>query len=148
MLDHFREDNEFSTIVSALIRSDVDSLLRKDVYQENNHGLMSDIALMRLLNAKVLHSDLKYEMVVNRLRGTLIKMFDREGVCLEHSVSYQEYNLGILADIKKIFPKDHALGREIEKIFLKSKEILGAFLLDNGSYVPVGDSLGVQILRF
>lgn len=136
----FIEDAIFLRKIDILVKNDISSLLRKDIYQENNHGLMADVALLRLVRGGLFNSDVEYDVVVARLKNTLDKIFDNFGVCLEHSISYQEYNLIILSEIDDLISGEFELKNRINQIFLKSKEILGSFLLGSGCYMPFGDS--------
>lgn len=136
----FEKCSEINDLLSIILKNDIASLLKNDVYQENNHGLMADMAIIHALKVGMKLSPDLINKVHGRLLKTLVKMYDQEGVCLEHSVSYQEYNLAILGDIRKNLPMESAAHSLIDKIFAKSREFLGYHLLDNGQYIPIGDS--------
>lgn len=136
----FDSSSKVCPLIDELLNNDISTLLREDVYQENNHGLMADVAIIRAINEGCSLSSDVSSLVYKRLYATLSKMYDEEGVCLEHSISYQEYNLSILADIKEIVPAGSFVHPFIDKVLVKSKQVLGSFFLNNGQYIPIGDS--------
>ncbi|RUR27852.1 hypothetical protein ELY33_14775 [Vreelandella andesensis] len=136
----FKIDNIVLVSLSNILEEDIKTLLSDHVYQNNNHGLMADVAIIKALRSEFSSNRLTLNKVFKRLGETLQKMYDGEGVCLEHSVSYQEYNLEIISEIKLLLPKDSRLNYIIDNIVIKSKEFLGFFLLNNGQYIPLGDS--------
>ena len=146
----FIHDERVLVIISKVLEKDINLLLSDHVYQNNNHGLMADVAIIKALRSEASSNRLTLTKVYNRLGETLLKMYDDEGVCLEHSISYQEYNLEIISEIKKLLPKDNCFHGVIDNIIEKSKEILGFYLLNNGQYIPIGDSFRLpnkRILR-
>lgn len=136
----FKSDEKILVILSKTLEEDIRALLSDHVYQNNNHGLMADVAIIKSLCSEPSSNRSTLDKVYKRLGETLLKMYDDEGVCLEHSVSYQEYNLEIISEIKKLLPKDSYLHDNIDNIMEKSKELLGSYLLNNGQYIPIGDS--------
>lgn len=150
LIDELKDSDEVTKILVTIVRNDVDSLLKDEVYQENNHGLMADMAIIKALSSRIEFLPSLSDAVHARLIKTLSKMYDEKGVCLEHSISYQEYNLAVLIDIKNILSKEDALQAYIDTILQKSKELLGFHLLSNNQYIPIGDSFrlpNVNILK-
>lgn len=143
------------TLAGALrneISKNIRSCLLDTYKRRNNHGLMVDKAVLRcifrdmhLFNRH--HAEVGF--VLGRVRDQLDGIFDDEGFCKEHSVSYQEYNLGIVLDLLEVMRKAHGRGideelhilwERVEKIKEASRRALGHLLKDDETYMTVGDS--------
>ncbi|HDZ49575.1 hypothetical protein LCGC14_0056310 [marine sediment metagenome] len=142
-MEDFKELPSVLDKIEKILKNDVASLLKGDVYQINNHGLMADVAIIKAINAGVNFFPGLNDIVHDRLINTLSSMYDEEGVCLEHSISYQEYNLLILSEVKKILPAKSIALSVINRVVEKSREVLGFHLLKNKQYIPIGDSFRV-----
>lgn len=146
LLSSLRSNEEHYKLVLLEIYKTVDAFF-KDTYKEsNNHGLMVDISILESLQNKDLLN--KYETKVpilkKRILNQLVTIFDENGFVKEHSISYQEYNLNILFNLKDAVKKSqiefNELDEFVEKCVLNIKEILGFALKSNKEYFAIGDS--------
>lgn len=135
-------------IINRLLDEELVNLTNPALYRQgHNHGLMIDQALIELyFFDKKYNSKIDIDSVVARSTNTVKFMFDESGMCREHSVSYQEYNLSLLHQHLKILNEKGISPPEVlSYIYKKCIDNSLVFLLlsiqDNGSYFPLGDTL-------
>lgn len=132
--------------VASEIYKTARSMLNETYKENNNHGLMVDMSLIGCLKYdfffNFIATDIKFikDRIIKQLRG----IFFENGYTKEHSISYQEYNMGLLYDLKLLL-KDAKLGFSefddiYNKCYLSTKKLLGYALKVDGCYIPVGDS--------
>lgn len=148
----FNSDISIYRLIEKELFKNINSCL-KDTYKENNnHGLMVDKALLSCFfeeQSLLQKYEVEISFVFYRLMKQINAIFDDNGFCKEHSISYQEYNLGIMIDLLEVISKGYGLGfdnalTEIEEriVVIKkaSKKALGYVLKDNDEYITVGDT--------
>lgn len=142
-------------IVKGEIYKIIDSCIAGNTYKEaHNHGLMVDLALIDMSEKGFIGSRREkiLEAIPDRILNQLKSIFSDDGACKEHSISYQEYDLSILHDLKKTLFDKQSSSRVITDLFIKvdeiyrvvkeeSKKLLG-YSLVRGRYFPLGDSPG------
>lgn len=146
LLDRFGQ-HRIASHVEREIYALKEELLGSQVYKTgHNHGLLIDESLLQVA-AQIpgVLEDAEVEAVLRRLEHQIDSLFDSCGYTLEHSVSYQEFNLGTLGRIMRLAGaldvfKEHAVHHRISRIVRSSKRLLGNALRDCGEYVPFGDS--------
>ena len=132
-------------ICVRLLRQAIAALLNPEIYRPGcNHGLMADLALIQVRKQQPdLLTDQQYETVISRSLATFRKIFADNGIAREHSVEYQLFNLSLgirfLTAIEEdSYAKAPLLTPEILRE--KSREFLGFFLTNDGTFFPLGDS--------
>lgn len=147
------EKRDFSRILESEIAKTLDSCLSGKTYKEaHNHGLMVDLSLIESLNKSIPehYKGRILATVPERVIRQLKAIFSDDGACKEHSISYQEYNLHILHDLRMSLSNKLGQYQDIDRLYEKvdekygvvkaeSKRLLG-FALVSGSYMPLGDS--------
>lgn len=132
-------------ILIRLIRADIDNLQATKMYRAgHNHGLMVDISLLEVLANKEFfkfHNLINLEKILIRSKLTVDSMFYDDGFTKENSISYQEYNLGVVWDYYELINGMELLEiANIEEIINESHKVLGMSLTYDGEYFPLGDS--------
>lgn len=148
----YENDVFLKDMVRNEIYKNIDSCLKDTYKKKNNHGLMVDKAILSCVfkdEAILRNYEKETAFVFERLTAQIDAIFDNEGYCREHSISYQEYNLGIVLELISILKKGRDLGFNnfIDKIIVKidcikesSKKSLGYALKSNDEYITIGDS--------
>lgn len=148
----FKNDCFMYDLIKKELFKNLEACLDDTYKEKNNHGLMVDKAILScIFEEKSIFHNFKKEIpfVFERLLKQISAIFDDEGYCKEHSISYQEYNLGIMISLLDTLKKGHHLGfdsitnkieQHIELIKESSKKSLGYSLKDNGEYITIGDS--------
>ncbi len=152
LLNVFKTDEALAASLKRELLKNIRSCLKETYKENNNHGLMVDKAILQCLFED---SDLlkKHEndvgFVIARMQKQLDGIFDKDGFCKEHSISYQEYNLGTALGLLEIMKKGAGLGfddqitdlyERVGRIKEASRKALGFLLKDDGTYITVGDS--------
>ncbi len=147
-----RRSSLFNVQLRKELLKTVRSCLKETYKKNNNHGLMVDKALLKVLltDSYFLKKDgIDIQFVLDRVNDQLNSIFDDEGFCKEHSISYQEYNLGIALELldvmhlgsSTLYNRElNSLIERVEKIKKASKKSLGFLLKDDGKYITIGDS--------
>jgi len=133
----------------ALLRSThmhLDRLVNAEIYRpQTNHGLMIDRAILVATHAmpSVDPDGSRKRAAIERAEAQIDWLFTAEAVTREHSVSYQEYNLGICLQLLETLDRVGGaarLGEKLRRVLEAGQEFL-AYALDHaGRYVPLGDS--------
>jgi len=112
-------------------------------HAKNNHGLMTDIALLHL---SVLFSQYDFASTwqtkaMQRVLELHENSFDNDGVNNENTIFYFLYNITFYEKIHRFASYYNIIGAETlqEKIQF-TKDVMGYFLWQDGGYPPIGDS--------
>ena len=132
-------------ICERLVKEEIRNLHSEKLYRPgHNHGLMVDLALMRLvLDHPEYKKRVDLELVLNRSAKTLDAMWHASGLTKEHSVSYQEYNLPLTVEYFELLEKlnvEPLASVSLENVVDESRRFLGYALKASGEYIPLGDS--------
>ena len=139
-------------LCQELIKGDVNSALKEENYRAgHNHGLMTDLAILELIeNIPELSEIFDRDYVWDRMLKSLNQVFDfKTGLSLEHAVEYQRFNTNILADISQFIQSgnladDITPARQIERLHetaVRATELLlNLALRADGTFFPLGDS--------
>lgn len=135
-------------ICERLIKEEIKNLHSEKLYRSgHNHGLMVDLALMRLvLDHPEYKKRVDLELVLERSAKTVDAMWHASGLTKEHSVSYQEYNLPLTVEYFDIVEKldvELPVSVSLQNIVHESKRFLGYALKKNNEYFPLGDSFRI-----
>lgn len=148
----FKYDDHIHTLIKNEISENIISCLNDTYKEKNNHGLMVDKAiLLCIFEEEDIYNIFEKEIpfIFERLLEQIDAIFDDEGYCKEHSISYQEYNLGIMLNLLKVIKKVerlefknilNSIENRIKLIRYSSKITLGYSLKDNDEYITIGDS--------
>lgn len=161
MLEIFKEisakygndKQKFCSLLSEEIHKTLDSCILGDTYKEaHNHGLMVDLSLIKSLDMGISTSHKKkiLDLVPGRVLKQLESIFSEDGACKEHSISYQEYNLHVLHDLRNFLSVILGRYEELDHLYSKvdriytvvkeeSRKLLG-YSMVAGLYMPLGDS--------
>lgn len=132
-------------ICDRLIKADIDNLQSSQMYRHgHNHGLMVDILLLQIWKENPrFRLSIKADVVAARGLETLNKMFDENGITLEHSISYQEHNYPLAIQFLELHPNHQSedVIKRKKKLETTTKRILAWALRDAGEYFAMGDTL-------
>ncbi|WP_447044888.1 DUF6270 domain-containing protein [Vreelandella sp. H-I2] len=133
-------------LCNRILKEDILLLQSEHMYRYgHNHGLMTDIALLKIaVDDAKLSSLVDLNLVISRAEKTIKKLWTKNGVTKEHSVSYQEHNLLYTVEFYNLLSR-LGLGKEfqpfIKKLKIETKRFLGFALRSNGDYFALGDTL-------
>lgn len=150
--EHIR--NDLKILIIDEIKKTINSCLSGETYRKAcNHGLMVDASLLSLIGNQFLSERIleSLDVLISRTRDQLNAIFTETGASKEHSVSYQEYNLGVLYDfrkdlayIKSAHPSLEIFYKEVDRLYqnvkILSKKLLGFALTKSNGYINFGDS--------
>ncbi|WP_395166943.1 hypothetical protein [Francisella salimarina] len=153
LYDLILSDSSLKNKVLSEICKTAKSMLNETYKENNNHGLMVDMSIIDCLKYDFFFdfmvNDIQYikDRIVKQLRG----IFFEDGYTKEHSISYQEFNMGLLYDLKLLLRDAKIYFSEFddiyEKCYLSTKKILGYALKNNGNYMPIGDSFDIPNIK-
>ncbi|TQR28853.1 hypothetical protein DMB92_08940 [Campylobacter sp. MIT 99-7217] len=151
------KDEEGMLVVKSLIIQDLLNLQRPSMYRKgHNHGIMSDSVLMYFALKKDFRASVDIVPIIKRSLKTFYHMWYKNGETTEHSLTYQEFNLGesiryirYLKEIFKTYPFSF-----VEKLRLlltkkdidfhilvsQTRKLCGFMLRSDETYFPLGDS--------
>lgn len=136
----------FARSAAAMAQSHAAWCANENTYVWNNHGLMSDRAL---LEAAVVQTHVPLwqrngwaEMALNRARKLLEKTFDSRGCCTENSPGYHLLNMMLFKDFAN-FCRQVGYDAELE-VFAErlalAETFAGLFVRIDGTYATIGDT--------
>lgn len=132
------------TIIESLLLH-VEWLCNDKYYFKNNHGVMSDRAIL-LISAKFrayYNTSLWENKALQRLKYMLLKTFDKDGVCTENSPGYHIFNVRLyekIVELIKIYEFKNCKVEEFEEIISKAKKASEFMIREDGFTSNVGDS--------
>lgn len=153
VLDEFmrnESDSELARRIDREVERELTELIFSATYKfGHNHGLLIDQAVLEVLSHRPLTDAIRD--LIGRVTGRVVKqldmLYDKDGFSMEHSVSYQEYNLYTLHALRNHIapqaewsPQAKSAIQKMDRIHTASKRLLGAALRGDGSYIPFGDS--------
>lgn len=119
-------------------------------YQNNNHGVMADIAVINgYLFFKSIPDAINFENIaLSRLSKTISIAYDNDGFCNENTIGYHSFNNALYTKIIKSllndsssFSSDNLLIIEsMSEILISSERALRYSIWQDGSIPPIGDS--------
>ncbi|QDK19136.1 hypothetical protein ES815_12805 [Leclercia adecarboxylata] len=152
LIKEFDDDEELVILIRYELLKNIESCISDTYKKGNNHGLMVDKAVLdSIFTDEAIFSNAQHHIpfLINRVKCQLDSIFDENGFCKEHSISYQEYNLGIAFDLISVMKKSQSrdfynevslLECYFNKIKEASRESLGFALKSDGTYITIGDS--------
>ncbi|MET4131719.1 hypothetical protein ABIE62_000835 [Porphyrobacter sp. MBR-155] len=131
---------------AVMAQSHADWCARESSYVWNNHGLMSDRALLESAvvqrHVPVWQRTYWADTALNRARKLLDKTFDSCGCCTENSPAYHMLNMMLFRDFVS-FCKKAGYVSELD-VFTEKLELAemfaGFFVRKNGTYATIGDT--------
>lgn len=118
-------------------------LSKKSNYQENNHGIMMDNALI-FATKSLENKDLKQfyiEIAYYRVKMALFRDFSKMGVHLENSPEYHKMVLNLYSNVaKNLAAAKMPLGKEINGLFNRARMYTGHMLKPDNTLPIIGDS--------
>ncbi|MEY8559715.1 heparinase II/III family protein [Jeotgalicoccus halotolerans] len=118
-------------------------LSEKSNYQENNHGIMMDNALIFASNS-LDNDELKQsylEIAYYRVKMALFRDFSKMGVHLENSPEYHKMVLNLYSNIaKNLSAAKMPLGKEISGLFNRARVYSGQMIKPDNTLPIIGDS--------
>jgi len=139
-------DNLSSTCLKQIIdiiEHDVKSLMSENIYRPgHNHGLMADVALLKLDKSIEFRDLIDSTIVIKRGYNTISKMFHANGLTTEHSISYQLWNLKFTLDFLQISPPLSLFESDElkNKMMNLTKKLVGFAHIKDSEIFPFGDS--------
>lgn len=121
-------------------------LSSEENFQENNHGLMCNIALATASQYYSSHSDLRkkyYSISTSRTLKLAAKAFCEDGLCNENTIGYHNYNLQLyqvffnLLDAKELTSPEFS---NLRNIIDRAEIALRHCVRQDSSVPPIGDS--------
>lgn len=126
-----------------LLLNHCEFLSKKSNYQENNHGIMMDNALIfaaKSLDDKNL-KQMYLELAYYRVKMALYRDFSKMGVHLENSPEYHKMVLNLYANVaKNLSAAKMPLGKGINGLFNRARMYTGHMLKPNNTLPIIGDS--------
>ncbi|WP_432772987.1 heparinase II/III domain-containing protein [Francisella salimarina] len=125
--------------IYRIINEHFDELMDPNKLANGNHGIWQLIGLGFLSKSLNLNKKLMY--AESNLISQIKSMFDDNGINLENSPSYFQYNLDLIGRIQRqdVFIN---ISQDIEKIIEQARRKLYWFVTPDGSYVRIGDTEG------
>lgn len=120
-------------------------LVQDKNFQLNNHGVMSTLALW-YLGIYIQNKELKeyiYKIAMDRTLQLVDHAFDSDGMCVENSPEYFEYNILLFRNILDVLHYNHIYLEETKKIesLMQQVEKVNAILLRQDNYFQnIGDT--------
>ncbi|MFM5208327.1 DUF6270 domain-containing protein [Aeromonas hydrophila] len=143
------ERNKIESIVGA-IHFWVEWLASYKGYQNNNHGVMADIAVINgYLFLKSIPDAKEFENIaVSRLNRTISIAYDKDGFCNENTIGYHAFNNTLYSQVINMFLKESSSFSEanlkkinaMNEIIVSSERALKYAIWQDGSIPPIGDS--------
>lgn len=133
------EENEFQSI----ILTHCEFLSKKENYQENNHGIMMDNALI-FASKSLIDNQLKkmyLEKAYYRVKMALYRDFSKMGVHLENSPEYHKMVLNLFDRVSKnLASVNMPLGKDVGGLFNRANMYSSHMLKPNKELPIIGDS--------
>ncbi|WP_429041712.1 heparinase II/III domain-containing protein [Aeromonas veronii] len=117
-----------------------------DIYRESsNHGFMIDLSIIEFVMRHPSYDSDNYLLKIaeGRIAKQLDAMFDKSGICKEHSISYQEFDCALCIELLNAYTSNGAyseLTLRLQKIIISSYHFLYFCLDKNNQYPKIGDS--------
>lgn len=136
------DENNYVFLCEFLVKKDIDTLWSEKVYRKgHNHGVMADTEILNALMALGIEDYLDTNLIVHRGLSSLENLFNQDGVTMEHSISYQEYNYPVALEFLK--SAQNFIGNasfNYEVLEKTTVDIIRYFSRSNGEFFPLGDS--------
>ncbi|MFQ2059618.1 DUF6270 domain-containing protein [Aeromonas veronii] len=143
------EKNKFELIL-VTIHFWVEWLASYKGYQTNNHGVMTDIAVLNgYLFFKSIPGAKKFEdIAVSRLTKTISIAYDKDGFCNENTIGYHSFNNTLYSHVIRTFLKESSTFSEenlikikaMNEMIISAEKALKYAIWQDGSIPPIGDS--------
>lgn len=137
------DDTDAGSIINLATRTGQFLLKPSHFMFASNHGVMQNIALLRLALAfpELPDSDLFIETAFERLEYQLKYYISQEGVVLEHSAGYQNLGLHLMAHIFRYLTLlDRQIPDNWELKYRKGLEYYGLIRRPDGTLPLIGDT--------
>ncbi|MDH4865635.1 heparinase II/III family protein [Alcaligenes nematophilus] len=140
----FLADNEpgFIFLCEFLIKKDLDALISDKVYRNgHNHGVIADTEILNTIDDLGIKDYLDASLIVDRGFSSLKSLFTSDGITMEHSVSYQEYNYPVAIEFLKS-ARNFSANKNFNYQVLEEStvDLIRYFSRSNGEFFPLGDS--------
>lgn len=142
--DQYKIDNE---LFSELVKYHLDFLMNPQNYNESNHGLMVDAAIIKI--AMIIEDENQKNYYISfaksRVEKAILRDYSYLNMHLENSPSYHRMVTNMLFDINELLTKaETPLADKYIKKLEKSESLLGVMVSYNGELPMIGDTPHVK----